>query len=67
LFRKDKTSSNCGWRWLPDMEDNCERMEWAFQRFGDFKIVGQVIHTAKYADNLVLLTKEEAVLQDMID
>jgi hypothetical protein len=34
--------------------------------FGDFKI-GQVIHTVKYADELVLLTKEEMVLQGMID
>jgi hypothetical protein len=35
--------------------------------FGDFKIVGQIIHTVKYADDLVLLAKEEKVLQDMID
>ena len=28
---------------------------------------GQVIHTVKYADDLVLLAKEEKVLQDMID
>jgi hypothetical protein len=35
--------------------------------FGDFKIGGQVIHTVKYADDLVLLAKEENVLQDMID
>jgi hypothetical protein len=35
--------------------------------FGDFKIGGQIIHTAKYADELVLLAKEEKVLQDMID
>jgi hypothetical protein len=34
--------------------------------FGDFKIEGQVIHTVKYADDLVLLAKEEAVLHDMI-
>jgi len=34
---------------------------------GDFKIGGQIIHTVKYADNLVLLAKEEKVLQDMID
>jgi hypothetical protein len=33
--------------------------------FGDFKI-GQVIHTVKYADDLVLLAKEEAVLHGMI-
>ena len=35
--------------------------------FGDFKIDGQIIHTVKYADDLVLLAKEEKVLQDMID
>ena len=35
--------------------------------FGDFKIVGQIIHTVKYAHGLVLLAKEEKVLQDMID
>jgi hypothetical protein len=35
--------------------------------FGDFKIGGQVIQTVKYADDLVLLAKEEKVLLDMID
>ena len=30
-------------------------------------IGGQIIHTVKYADDLVLLAKEEKVLQDMID
>ena len=35
--------------------------------FGDFKIGGQIIHTVKYADDLVLLAKEEKVPQDMID
>jgi hypothetical protein len=35
--------------------------------FGDIKIGGQIIHTVKYADELVLLAKEEKVLQDMID
>ena len=38
----------------------------ATEGFGDFKIGGQIIHTVKYADNLVLLAKEENVLQDMI-
>jgi hypothetical protein len=32
---------------------------------GDFKI-GQVICTVRYADDLVLLAKEEAVLQDLM-
>jgi len=40
-----------------------EAREW----FGDFKIGGQIIHTMKYVDDLVLLAKEEKVLQDMID
>jgi hypothetical protein len=39
----------------------------ALERFGDFKIGGKIIHTVKYADDLVLLAKEEKVLQDMID
>jgi hypothetical protein len=39
----------------------------ALEGFGDFKIGGQVIRTVKYADDLVLLAKEETVLQVMID
>jgi hypothetical protein len=39
----------------------------ALEGFGDFKIGGQIINTLKYADDLVLLAKEEKVLQDMID
>ena len=39
----------------------------ALDRFGDFKIGGKIIHTVKYADDIVLLGKEEKVLQDMID
>ena len=39
----------------------------ALEGFGDFKIGGKIIHTVKYADVLVLLAKEEKVLQDMID
>ena len=34
---------------------------------GDFNIGGQIIHTVKYADDLVLMAKEETVLQGMID
>jgi hypothetical protein len=34
---------------------------------GDFKIAGPIIHTVEYLDELVLLAKEETVLQDMID
>jgi len=39
----------------------------ALEGCGDFKIGGQIIHTVKYADDLVLLAKEEKALQDMID
>jgi len=39
----------------------------ALEGLGDFKIGGQILHTVKYADDLVLLAKEEKVLQDMID
>jgi hypothetical protein len=39
----------------------------ALEGLGDFKIGGQIIHTVKYADDLVLLAKEEKVLQDMSD
>jgi hypothetical protein len=38
----------------------------ALEGFGDFNI-GQVINTVKYADDLVLLAKEETVLQGIID
>jgi len=36
-------------------------------RVWDFKVGGQIIHTVKHADDLVLLAKEEKVIQDMID
>ena len=39
----------------------------ALEGFEDFKIGGEIIHTVKYTDYLVLLAKEEKVLQDMID
>jgi hypothetical protein len=39
----------------------------ALEGLGDFKIGEQINHTVKYADDLVLLAKEEKVLQDMID
>jgi hypothetical protein len=46
--------------------NECLTME-ALEGCGDFKIGGQIIHTVKYADDLVLLATEEKVLQDMID
>jgi len=33
----------------------------------DFKVGGQIIQTVKYADDIVLMAKEETVLQGMID
>jgi hypothetical protein len=39
----------------------------ALKGSGAFKIGGQISHTVKYADDLVLLAKEETMLQDMID
>jgi predicted nucleotidyltransferase len=39
----------------------------AVEGLGDFKIGGEIIHTVKYADDLVLLAKEEKALQNMID
>ena len=39
----------------------------ALNGLGDFNIGGQIIQTVKYADDLVLIAKEETVLQGMID
>ena len=39
----------------------------ALDKVGDFNIGGQIIQTVKYADDLVLIAKEEKVLQGMID
>ena len=39
----------------------------ALEGFGDCRIGGQVICSVKYADDLVILAKEEMVLQGMID
>ena len=39
----------------------------ALEGSGDFKTGRQIIHTVKYTDDLVLLAKEEKVLQDIID
>ena len=38
----------------------------ALDGLGDFNIGGQIIQTVKYADDLVLMAKEETVLQGMI-
>ena len=46
-------------------------IEWltkeALDGLGDFNNGGQIIQTVKYADELVLMAKEETVLQGMID
>ena len=39
----------------------------ALDGLGDFNIGGQIIQTVKYADDLVLIAKEETVLKGMID
>jgi len=39
----------------------------ALDGLGDFNIGGQIIQTVKYADDLVLMAKEETVLQSMTD
>ena len=38
----------------------------ALEGSGDFKIRGHIIHTVKYADDLVFLAKEIKVLHDII-
>jgi len=50
---------------LFNLYSECHTKE-ALEGFGDFKIGGKIIHIVKYADELVLLAKEEKVLQDMI-
>jgi len=39
----------------------------ALDGLGDFNTGGQIIQTVKYADDLVLMAKEETMLQGMID
>ena len=39
----------------------------ALEGLGDFNIRGKIIQTVKYADDLVLMAKEETVLQRMTD
>ena len=39
----------------------------ALDGLGGFNIGGQIIQAVKYADDLVLMAKEETVLQGMID
>jgi hypothetical protein len=39
----------------------------AVEGLRDFKIGGQIINTVRYADDLVLVAKEETILQSMIN
>jgi predicted nucleotidyltransferase len=39
----------------------------ALEGLRDFKVGGQIISTVRYADDLVLLAKEETILQSIID
>jgi len=39
----------------------------ALDGLGDLKVGGQIIQAVKYADDLVLMSMEEMVLQSMID
>ena len=43
------------------------RTKEALDGLGDFKIGGKIIQTVKYADDLVLMAKEERVLQGTIE
>jgi len=52
--------------------DSVQLVQWIpyqgnFGGFRDFKIEGQAIRTVKYAYDLVLLAREEMLLQVMID
>jgi len=51
---------------LSNLYSECLTKE-AMNGLGDFNIGGQIIRTVKYADDLVLMAKEETVLQGMID
>jgi len=46
---------------------SCHLASEALKVFGNFKIRGQTICIVKYADDLVLLAKEETILQGMTD
>jgi hypothetical protein len=71
---RQKKCENCNRNWkacylssiLCNLHSECLAKE-ALHRFGDFKIGGQVICTVKYADDLVLLAKEENMLQGVVD
>jgi len=51
---------------LFNLQNECLTKE-ALDGLGDFNIGEQIIQTVKYADDLVLMAKEEMVLQGTID
>jgi hypothetical protein len=51
---------------LFNLHSECLTRE-TLEEFGDFKIDGQIIHTQKHTDDLVLVANEEKVQQDIID
>jgi hypothetical protein len=59
-----------GFIWLRiglDKDAVCHVTQEALEDLDDFKVGGQIISTVRYADDLLLLAKEETVLESMID
>jgi len=50
---------------LFNLYSECHTKE-ALDGLGDFNIGGKIIQTVKYADDLVIMAKEETVLQGII-
>jgi hypothetical protein len=53
-------------QFLFNLYSKCVAQE-ILEGLSDFKVGGQIIRTVRYADDLVLLSKEETTLQSMID
>ena len=49
-----------------EKDDVCHRLYVTVEGFEEFSVGGQVIVNVKYADDLVLLTRVQTVLQGMI-
>ena len=58
-----------GWSLPPILFNLCSKnlTKGAFKGFGDFRKEGQRIHTARFADDLVLLANEGTMLKGMIE
>jgi hypothetical protein len=54
-------------RFSKNRRRECRTFLIALDGLGEFNIGGQIIQTVEYADDLVLMAKEETVLQGMID